>query len=42
MNGTLPIRMCVNKKENKIVFKIKRGNYLKLLTPKNMKLLGDT
>ena len=32
----------VNKIENTIIFKIKTGYYLKLLTPDTMKLLGNT
>ena len=33
-----PIRMYVNKIENRITFRIKVGYYLKLLTPETMKL----
>ena len=36
------IRMCVNKIENRIRFKIKTGYYLELLTTETMKLLGST
>ena len=36
------IRICVNKIENRITFKIKNGYYLELLTPETMKLLGST
>ena len=36
------IRIYVNKIENRIIFKIKNGYYLKLLTPETMKLLGST
>ena len=32
----------VNKIENRIMFKIKTGYYLELLTPETMKLLGST
>ena len=32
----------MNKIENRITFKIKRGYYLELLTSKTMKLLGST
>ena len=32
----------INKIENRITFKIKRGYYLELLTPETMKLLGST
>ena len=37
-----PIRIYVNKMENRTAFKIETGYYLKLLTPKSMKLLGST
>ena len=36
------IRIYVNKIENIITFKMKTGNYLALLTPETMKLLGST
>ena len=36
------IRIYINKIENKIMFKIKTGYYLKLLTPETMKLCGST
>ena len=36
------IRIYVNKIENRIVFKIKTGYYLQLLTPETVKLLGST
>ena len=36
------IMINVNKIENRIAFKIKTGNYLKLLTPETMKLLRFT
>ena len=36
------IIIYVNKKENIIMFKIKTGYYLELLTPETMKLLGST
>ena len=36
------IRIYINKIENKIMFKIKTGYYLKLLTPETTKLLGST
>ena len=32
----------VNKKENRITFKIEPGYYLELLTPETTKLLGST
>ena len=37
-----PIIIYVNKMENRITFKIKSGNFLELLTPETMKLLGST
>ena len=37
-----PIRIYVNKTENRIAFKIKTGYYLELLTPKIWKLLRNT
>ena len=36
------IRIYVNKIENRITFKIKKGYYLERLTPETMKLLGST
>ena len=36
------VRMYINKTENRIMFKIKSGYYLELLTPETMKLLGST
>ena len=36
------IRIYINKIENRIMFKIKTGYYLELLTPETMKLLGST
>ena len=36
------IRMCINRIENRMTFKIKNGYYLELLTPETMKLLGST
>ena len=36
------IRIYVNKIENRIIFKIKTGYYLELLTPETMRLLGST
>ena len=35
------IRIYTNKIENRITFRIKKGYYLELLTPKTMKLLGS-
>ena len=37
-----PIRIYVNKIENRITFKIKTGCYIQLLTSETMKLLGST
>ena len=37
-----PIRIYVNKIENRITFSIKTGYYLELLMPETMKLLGST
>ena len=37
-----PIQISVNKILNRITFNIKTGHYLELLTPGNMKLLGNT
>ena len=36
------IRIYINKIKNRIMFKIKTGYYLELLTPETMKLLGST
>ena len=36
------IKTYVNKIENRVTFKIKRGYYLELLTPETMKLLGSS
>ena len=36
------IRMYINRIENRIIFKIKSGYYLELLTPETMKMLGST
>ena len=36
------IRIFVNKEENRIIFRIKTGYYLQLLTPEAMKLRGST
>ena len=35
-----PIRIYVNRTENRITFKIKSGYYLELLTPETMKFFG--
>ena len=37
-----PVQIYVNKIKNRIVFKIKAGYKLELLTPETMKLLGST
>ena len=37
-----PVQIYVNNIKNRIVFKIKTGYKLKLLTPETMKLLGST
>ena len=37
-----PIRICVNKIENRITFKIKKKYYLDLLSPQTIKLLRST
>ena len=37
-----PTKIYVNKTESKIVFNIKTGYYLELLTPETIKLLGST
>ena len=37
-----PVQIYVNKIENRITFKIKKGYSLKLLTPETMKRLGST
>ena len=42
VTGNSPIRIYENKIENRIIFKIKTGFYLELLTPETMKLSGST
>ena len=37
-----PVQICPNKIKNRIVFKVKTGYKLELLTPATMKLLGST
>ena len=37
-----PVKINVNKIENRITFRIKAGYYLELLLPERMKLLGST
>ena len=41
MTENLPIQIYSNKVKNRIVFKIKTGYKLELLTPETMKLLGS-
>ena len=40
--GNPSIRICLNKIENRIKFKIKTGYYVERLAPETMKLLGST
>ena len=42
MTDNLPIRIYINKIENRITFRIKTGYYLELLTTELIKLLGST
>ena len=42
LNEDLPIEICLNKIKNKIVFKIKTGYKLELLTHETIRLLGST
>ena len=42
LNADLPIEIYPNKIKKRIVFKIKTGYKLELLTPKTMRLLGKT
>ena len=42
MTENLPVQTYPNKIKNRIVFKIKNGYKLELLTPEAMKLLGST
>ena len=42
MNDNPSIKIYSNKIKNRIVFKIKNGHKLELLTPETMKLLGST
>ena len=37
-----PIRIFVNKIENRITFKLRAGYYLELLTPETIKFIGST
>ena len=41
MTENLPVQIYPNKIKNRIVFKIKTGSRLELLTPETMKLLGS-
>ena len=42
LNENLPIKIYLNKIKNRIVFKIKTGYKLELLTPETMRSLGST
>ena len=42
LTENLPVQIYMNKIKNRIVFKIKTGYKLELLTPETMKLLGST
>ena len=42
MSGNPPVRVYVNKIENRITFRIKTYYYLQLLSPQMTKLLGST
>ena len=42
MSDNPPIRIYVNKIENKITFKIKTGYHIQYLTPETMKLIAST
>ena len=42
MTDNFSVRICANKGKSRITFKIEEGNYLELLTPETMKLLGST
>ena len=37
-----PIQKYVKRTQNRVSFKIKSGNYLELLTPTTMKIIGGT
>ena len=39
---SLPVQIYVKKIENRVVFKIKTGYELELLSPETIRLLGDT
>ena len=42
LTDNFPVQIYANKTKNRIVFKIKNGYKLELLTPETMKLLGST
>ena len=42
VTGNSPIKIYVNKTENRIIFRIKTGCYLEMLTPETIILLGST
>ena len=42
VSGNAPIRMYVNKIENRVAFRIKTGYYLELLSPKTVEVPGST
>ena len=42
VTGNPPIRIYINKIEDRTTFKIKIGYYLELLTPETIKRLGST
>ena len=42
VTDNIPIKIYLNKIENKIMFKINTGYYLELLTPETMELFGCT
>ena len=42
MTDNLPVRTFSNKTEEKTLFQIKTGSYIKLLMTETMKLLGST
>ena len=42
MTENPPVQICPSKIKNRIVFKIKTGYKLELVTPEAMKLLGST
>ena len=41
-NNNPSLKICINKIENRITFKIKTGYYLDLLIPETTKLIGST